>query len=286
MAFLRFTGLFAALLSVIVPGAAAAQQAGDGMGRNWQLGFQEAVTPTMAWISDFHDVLLLIITVITLFVLGLLLYVMFRFSEKRNPVPSKTTHNTLVEVLWTVIPIIILVGIAIPSFRLLYFADRAEDAEMTIKAIGKQWYWSYEYPDHGNFTFDAIIVEDEDLEEGQIRLLQTDEALVLPVDTKIRVLVTAGDVLHNFALPSFGIKLDGVPGRINETWTMVPGKHAGRTFYGQCSELCGVGHAYMPIMVKMLSKEDFAEWVKVAQEEYARVDDPATSVRVADAAAE
>ena len=247
----------------------------------WQLGFQPAVTPVMERINSFHDILLVIITLITLFVLVLLLYVMWRFSEKRNPNPSKTTHNTLVEVLWTVIPIVILVGIAVPSFRLLYFSDTVQDADITVKAIGRQWYWSFEYPDHGNFTFDAYMVPDEDLEPGQPRLLTTDNAMVLPVDTNIRFVITASDVLHNFAMPSFGLKTDAVPGRLNETWAYVPAEFAGRTFYGQCSELCGTGHAYMPIMIKMVTKAEFAAWTEQAQQEFGRVDEPAP-VRLAE----
>jgi len=270
---------FFAVLTSLLTGLSAPAWA-DGA-RNWGLGFQDPATPVMAQIKDFHDLLLIIITLITLFVLGLLIYVMFRFSEKRNPTPSKTTHNTLIEVLWTVIPIVILVFIAIPSFKLLYFTDVAEDADLTVKAIGKQWYWSYEYPDNGNFTFDAFPLDDEDAPEGA-RLLATDNPLVLPVDTRIRFIVTAGDVLHNFAVPAFGIKMDGVPGRLNETWAMVPAEHTGKTFYGQCSELCGTGHSYMPIEIRLVSKEDYAEWVKTAQEEFARVDDPANRVRVAE----
>ena len=252
------------------------------------IGFQPSATPTMEKIAAFHDLLLWVISGISIFVLALMVYVMIRFRESANPTPSKTVHNTTIEVLWTVIPVLILVVIAVPSFRLLYFADRApaEEVEMTIKAIGKQWYWSYEYPDHGNFTFDAIMVEEEDLEPGQPRLLATDNAVVLPVDTTIRVLVTAGDVLHNFAMPAFGIKLDGVPGRINETWAYVPAEHAGKVFYGQCSELCGTGHSYMPIMIKMVTKEEFAEWVEQAQEEFARVDSPENRTAVAASAAE
>ena len=251
----------------------------------WQMGFQEAATPTMERISSFNDLLLVIIVAITIFVLGLLLYVMWRFNEKRNPNPSRTTHNTPIEVLWTVIPVIILVGIAVPSFKLLYFADRIEEADMTIKAIGRQWYWSYEYPDHGNFTFDAYMVAEEDLQEGQVRLLDTDNPVVLPVDTNIRVLVTAGDVIHNFAMPSFGVKLDGVPGRINETWFRIT--RTG-TFYGQCSELCGTGHAYMPITIKAVTPEAFEDWVEQAREEFAKVDEPIRDgdrVRIAGAAA-
>jgi len=248
--------------------------------RNWQLGFEPAASPTMERITDFHNLLLIVITLITIFVLGLLLYVMYRFSEKRNPNPTRTTHNTVVEVLWTVIPVVILVIIAIPSFKLLYYADRAEDAEMTIKAIGSQWYWSYEYPDDGNFTFDAIMVADEDLQEGQNRLLDTDNYVVLPVNTKVRLLITASDVLHSFALPVMGVKLDAVPGRINETWVEITREG---TFYGQCSEICGTGHSYMPIAVKAVSKEDYAAWVETAKEEFAQIGEPATPTRVAQA---
>jgi cytochrome c oxidase subunit 2 len=245
----------------------------------WQMGFQPAASPTMERIQSFHDLLLVIITLIVLFVLGLLVYVMWRYSEKRNPTPSKTTHNTLIEVIWTVVPVIILVVIAVPSFKLLYYADRIEDAEMTVKAIGRQWYWSYEYPDQGNFTFDAYMVPDEELEAGQPRLLQTDTAVVLPVDTRIRILVTASDVLHSFAMPSMGIKLDAVPGRVNETWVQINDEGM---YYGQCSEICGTGHSYMPIMIRAVSKAAFAKWVEQAKEEFARVDEPAD---VADPAA-
>ena len=259
--------LFAALIGAGVSFDALA----EGGPRNWQLGLRPAASPTMEKIIDFHNLLLIIITLISVFVLVLLLYVMFRFSEKRNPTPSKTTHNTTIEVLWTVIPVVILVLIAIPSFKLLYFADRVEEADMTLKAIGRQWYWSYEYPDHDNFTFDATMVATEDLEEGQKRLLDTDNYVVLPVDTKIRLLITASDVLHAFALPAMGIKLDAVPGQVNETWVEITREG---TYYGQCSEICGTGHAYMPIAVKAVSKEAFAEWVEEAKEEFARVDEP------------
>ncbi len=246
--------------------------------RDWQLGFRDAASLTMERITEFHNLLLIIITAISIFVLVLLLYVMFRFSEKRNPTPSKTTHNTLIEVLWTTIPVIILVVIAIPSFKLLYFADRVEEAEMTIKAIGRQWYWSYEYPDYENFTFDATIVDEEDLVEGQKRLLETDNHVVLPVDTRIRLLITASDVLHSFALPAMGIKLDAVPGRLNETWVQITREG---TYYGQCSEICGTGHSYMPITLKAVSKEAFAVWVEGAKEEFARVEPQTGPARLA-----
>ncbi len=272
MTFLSRLGLLAAaFLFTLGPatlGKAVAQP------QDYQLGFQKAVTPVAERIASFHDVLLVIITLITVFVLVLLLWVMYRFSEKRNPTPSKTTHHVGLELAWTVIPVLILIGIAFPSFRLLYFADQVQDADITVKVIGRQWYWSYEYPDHGNFTFDAYMVADADLEPGQPRLLTADNALVLPVDTNIRFLVTASDVLHNFAMPQFGLKMDAVPGRNNETWAYVPAEYAGQTFYGQCSELCGTGHAYMPIMIKMLSKAEFAAWTEKARQEFARLDAP------------
>jgi len=263
------------LLCAMLIGAGASSSAlAEGGPRNWQMGLHEPASPTMERIVDFHNLLLVIITLISLFVLVLLLYVMYRFSEKRNPTPSKTTHNTTIEVLWTVVPVVILVLVAIPSFKLLYFADRVEEADMTIKAIGRQWYWSYEYPDHGNFTFDATLVPEEDLKEGELRLLTTDNKVVLPVNTKVRLLITASDVIHSFALPDMGIKLDAVPGRVNETWLEI--LHEG-TYYGQCSEICGTGHAYMPIMIQAVSKQDFDAWVEKAKQEFARVDEPTES---------
>lgn len=267
------TALAAVLVGLTATALAAAPEP-------WQLGLQPAATPVAEQLEDLHDWLLIIITAITAFVMLLLLYVMVRFNASRNPVPSRTSHNTLVEVLWTVVPIVILVGIAIPSFRILYYADRTQEAEMTLKIIGHQWYWSYEYPDNGNFTFDALMVADEDLAEGQLRLLETDTEVVLPVDTNIRLLMTADDVIHAWAVPSFGVKLDAVPGKTNETWTRITREGV---YYGQCSELCGVGHGYMPIRVRAVSKEAFADWVGQAQEEYAQVDGGAPSVAVASA---
>lgn len=277
----RLGAIAAAFLFTLGPSFAGKALA---IAENYQLGLPEAVTPVMERIQNFHSVLLVVITVITIFVTALLGWVMFWYSEKRNPNPSKTTHNVTLELAWTVIPVLILIGIAFPSFRLLYFADQVQSADITVKAIGRQWYWSYEYPDHGNFTFDSYIVAEEDLAPGQPRLLTADTALVLPVDTNIRFLVTASDVLHNFAMPQFGIKIDAVPGRNNETWAYVPAEYAGQTFYGQCSELCGTGHAYMPIMVKMVSKAEFADWTEQAREEYARVDEPAQTPEAAPAA--
>lgn len=233
----------------------------------WQLGFQPAASPIMERIESFHDLLLWIITLISLFVLALLAYVCVRFRASSHPTPSRRTHNTVLEIAWTAIPVLILVVIAIPSFKLLYYMDVVEDAEMTLKATGHQWYWSYEYPDHGDFTFDAYMVADADLQPGQPRLLTTDNAVVLPVATNIRLQTTATDVLHSWAMPRFGVKLDAVPGRLNEVWFRIeePG-----TYYGQCSELCGDYHGFMPIMIEAVSKEEFEAWVKQAEEQFAR----------------
>ncbi len=246
----------------------------------WQLGFQPAASAVMEAVRDFYDLLFVIIVAIAAFVLALLVYVMVRFNAKRNPVPSKTTHNTFLEMAWTAIPIVILVVIAIPSFRLLYFQKTVSEAEMemTVKVIGYQWYWSYEYPDHGDIAFDSFIVEDEDLEPGQLRLLEVDNRLVIPVDTNIRLLVTAGDVLHSWAVPAFGIKIDAVPGRLNETWVRVEREGV---YYGQCSELCGVRHGYMPVTVEAVSKDAFASWVERAKVEFARAGGPDTAVELA-----
>ena len=249
--------------------------------RPWQMGFQDAASPIMEQLDAFHSMMLIIITLITLFVLGLLVYVMIRFKAARNPTPSKVTHNTVVEVLWTVAPVIILVLIAIPSFKLLYAQKVIPEVEMTVKAIGLQWYWTYEYPDYDNLTFDAVMIPDEDIRAGQLRLLETDNRLVLPVQTNIRILVTADDVLHSWAVPAFGIKMDAVPGRINETWVRIEREGV---YYGQCSELCGIYHGFMPITVEAVSKEAFAEWVEKAKAEFA--EEPASApVRVVTAGA-
>jgi|TARA_B100000315_G_scaffold243056_1_gene266021 cytochrome c oxidase subunit 2 len=238
----------------------------------WQLGFQPAASPTMERITDFHDGLLWVIFVIAAFVLGVMAYACLRFRESKNPTPSRTTHNTLLELVWTAVPVIILVAIAIPSIKLIYSADRIEDADMTLKAIGHQWYWTYEYPDHGNFTFDANMLAVDDLKDKSKRMMETDERIVLPVGKKIRLLITADDVLHNWAVPSFGIKLDAVPGKLNETWVQInkPG-----VYYGFCSELCGTNHSYMPIAVEAVSEDEFKAWVEKAKKKFARVDEPA-----------
>jgi cytochrome c oxidase subunit 2 len=248
---------------------------------DWEMWLQKPGSPTADFITHFHDGMLVVITAITIFVLALLLYASWRFREKRNPTPSTTTHNTLIEILWTVIPIMILIGIAIPSFRLLYFADSTPNADMTLKIIGNQWYWSYVYPDNGNFTFDANLVPDDKLKPGQKRLMTTDNPVVLPVGKKIRLLMTSRDVIHSWGVAPLGIKLDNVPGRTNETWVEIdkPG-----IYYGFCSELCGAGHAYMPIMIKAVSPADFQKWVAYAKQTFSPAETPAAPAKKAEVA--
>jgi len=248
----------------------------------WQMNFRPSATPVMDDIIDFHNLLLVIEVIIVLFVLGLMVYICVKFNAKANPVPSKTTHNAFLEVVWTVIPIIILIVITVPSVKLLVFMDKApkEKVEMTLKVIGHQWYWSYEYPDAGNLAFDSNIIPDEeiDVSKGQIRLLEVDNRIAIPVDTTIRVIMTSEDVLHNWAVPAFGIKMDTVPGRINESWIRVPAARAG-VYRGQCSELCGVNHGYMPIVIEAKSKQDFAKWLDKAKKEFANEASPTKVVQ-------
>ena len=258
-------------------GTAAAQAPTD-----WEVDFQTALSPSMERIVDFNFMVTIIIVVISAFVFGLMAWIVYRYNARRNPTPSKTTHNTVLEVAWTIVPVIILLVIAVPSFRLLYYVDSVEDADMTLKAIGHQWYWSYEYPDHGDFTFDALMLEDDELEEGQPRLLATDEAVVLPVGAKIRLLTTADDVIHSWAIPALGVKMDSVPGRVNETWFQI---NREGMYYGQCSELCGTLHGFMPIMIEAVSQEDFDAWVEFAREEFASAGESPTELAALDTGA-
>jgi len=262
----RFLVTVSVLLLAIFAGQAWASEPTP-----WQMGLQPAASPTAAMIAELHDALLIVITVITVFVLGLLMYASIRFRESRNPTPSTTTHHALLEIAWTVVPVLILVAIAIPSMKLLYFADRIEDGEMTLKVVGHQWYWEYQYPDHGNFGFDANLIPEEELKPGQKRQMDTDNPVVLPVGKKIRLLFASADTIHNWSMSSFGVKVDTTPGRLNETWVQID--RVG-TYYGFCSELCGVNHAYMPIMVKAVPPAEFDAWVKKAKQEFARVDEP------------
>jgi len=229
----------------------------DGQSVPWQIGFQPPATPIMAQIESFHTYVNIIIVLIALFVLGLLIYVMARFNERRHPQPSRTTHNTALEIAWTVIPVLILVAIAIPSFRLLYAQYDFPKPDLTITATGSQWYWTYEYPDHG-ITFDSIMVPEADLKEGQPRLLTVDREVVVPVNKNVIVGLKSNDVIHDWAVPAFGVKLDAVPGRLQSTWFRAEREGV---FYGQCSELCGRNHAFMPIAVRVVSEAEFADWL-------------------------
>jgi cytochrome c oxidase subunit 2 len=263
-------GVIGALAAVTIAGAAEP--------RPWQLGFQPPATPVKDRLSAFHDELLIIITLITVFVLGLLVYVIWRFNQQRNPVPSRTSHNTIIEMLWTVVPVLILVIIAIPSFKLMYYMDRVPNPEMTIKVTGHQWYWSYEYPDQGGLTFDSNIIPDDQLKPGQKRLLDVDNPLVVPADTTIRVQITGTDVMHSWFVPSFGVQEYAIVGRLNESWMKI--EHPG-TYYGQCNQICGVNHAFMPIKVEALSKDAFQHWLVDAKKKFVRHYDAPGAVRVA-----
>lgn len=275
--------LVAGVTASLVGATAAQAQEVIGVPQPMQMGLQDPATSIATDLNLFHNwILMPIITVITLFVMGLLGWVMIRYNAKRNPVPSKTTHNTVIEVLWTVIPILILIGISIPSFKLLYKQLDLPQTDLTIRAIGKQWYWSYEYPDNGNFTFDAYMVQTADLKEGQLRLLETDNEVVLPVGKNIRIQITAADVIHAWTVPAFGIKHDAVPGRVNESWFNIdkPG-----IYYGQCSELCGAAHAFMPIKVRAVEQAEYDAWVAEAQAKFAKVDGTEPAAEGTDVAA-
>ena len=271
----RWLGLAAAGISLLTCGAAVAEEI-VGQPTPWELDLQASASPVMDSILRFHDGLVVIITVITLFVLALLITVVLKFNARSNPVPSRTTHNTTIEVAWTLIPVLILVSIAVPSFRLLFEELDIPKADLTVKATGKQWYWSYAYPDNGKFEYDSLLAENK-----QPRLLGVDNELVVPVNKVVVVQVTGADVIHSFAVPAFGIKIDAIPGRLNETWFK-----ATKTgmFYGQCSELCGRDHAFMPIAVRVVSEQDFTAWVESAKKKFAAL--PGKSYALAETAAQ
>lgn len=251
-------GLAVAGLTWAAGGAAFAEL---GQPKPWEWTLQESASPVMDNIVWFHNFLFVLITLITLFVLALLVIVVVKFNAKANPVPSRTTHNTLIEVAWTLVPVLILVGISVPSFRLLFLELDVPKADLTIKATGKQWYWSYAYPDNGKFEFDSLMAQDK-----QPRLLGVDNEMVVPVNKVVRVQVTGADVIHAFALPAFGVKIDAIPGRLNETWFKAT--KVGM-YYGQCSELCGKDHAFMPIAIRVVEDKEFASWVETAKKKYA-----------------
>ncbi|MGH7000474.1 MAG: cytochrome c oxidase subunit II [Stellaceae bacterium] len=258
-----------ALLLVALP--AWAEQPYD-----WQLGLQPAATPVRDHVDTLNNELTVIIVLITLFVVGLLFYVMIRFNAKRHPVPSRTTHNTVLELLWTLLPVLILVIIAVPSFKLLYFMGDTPHAQMTVKITGHQWYWSYDYPDQGDFSFDSNILSDaQDKQAGDPRLLGVDNVMVVPVGQVVRVLITSTDVIHSWFVPSFGVQEYAMPGRTNEAWFKVerPG-----VYYGQCNQICGINHPFMPIEIHAVSADDFTKWAADAKKKYANDDDGALTL--------
>jgi len=266
-----------AAAAVALVAGSGAVLAGIGQPSPWQLGLQQSATPVMDNIVWFHDLLLWIISVIALFVLALLVIIMVRFNARANPIPSKTTHNTLLEVAWTLVPVIILVTIAVPSFKLLFLQQTIPPADVTVKATGKQWYWSYSYPD-SKFEFDSLMLKDNERKADQPRLLAVDNEMVVPVNKVVRVQVIGAEVIHAFAVPSFGIKIDAIPGRLNETWFKATREGV---YYGQCSELCGKDHAYMPIAVRVVSDRDYAAWLDQAKKKYAGSDTPSATTLAA-----
>ena len=254
----------ALIFGILLAGAGAAF-AGLGHPSPWQMDLQGSASPVMDEISEFHYYLLWVIGLISAFVLVLLLIIIVRFNARSNPTPSRTTHNTPIEIIWTIVPVIILAAIAVPSFRLLFVELDVPHPDLTVKATGKQWFWSYAYPDNGNFEFDSLMVQDKDLKPGQPRLLTADNDMVVPVNKVVHVLVTGADVIHSFTVPSFGIRIDAVPGRMNETWFEAT---TTGMFYGQCSELCGKDHSFMPIAVHVVSESDFNAWAAQAKQKF------------------
>ena len=249
-----------ALLAGIGPALAAEP-------KPWQLGMQEPASLVKLRIHDFHDFLLVVITLITIFVLALMVYICWKFRKSANPTPSKTAHNTTLEVLWTVIPVVILVVVAVPSFKLLYYGDRTPNPEMTLKVVGHQWYWSYEYPDLGEVKFDSNIVAAADLKPGQKRLLDVDQPVVLPINTNVRLLFASTDVMHSWFMPALGVQVYTTPGRLNEGWVNITKEG---TYYGQCNQICGVNHGFMPIKIQALSKDAYAKWTEEAKKKFAQ----------------
>jgi cytochrome c oxidase subunit II len=239
--------------------------------RNWQLGMQAPHSPVKQQIANLNDIVLVIITIITVFVAFMVLYSVWRFNHRRHPVPSRTSHHTLLEVAWTVVPVLILVGIAIPSFRLVYYEDRTQDADMTLKVTGHQWYWEYTYPDQGGVNFASYGVPSDQLKPGQLRLLDVDNQLVLPVGKNVRILTTSADVIHSFFIPSFGVQRYAIPGRTIETWVRIdkPGN-----YYGECNQICGTNHSDMPISVHAVTPEEFTAWAAQAKTKFAQAGAP------------
>jgi cytochrome c oxidase subunit II len=268
--FLRVAGLTAPAL---ISGAAFADRP-----QPWQLGLQDPVTPVADKLQDLHTLLLWIITLTVIFVLGLLGYVCVRFRAKANPTPSTTSHNTIIEVLWTMIPVLILLVIAVPSFKLLYFQETVPKSDLTLKVTGLQWYWHYAYPDSGDFGFDSVLVDDKDLKDPTLRLLDVDNEVVLPIDTNVRIQIAGSDVMHSWFVPALAVQKYAVVGRLNEVWVNIEKEG---TYFGECNQICGVNHAYMPIKVHAVSKEAFAKWVEQAKGKFAREDGTPPATRLA-----
>ena len=264
--FMRYLSSGAFILGIF-----AASVAGAAQPEPWQIGLQEPAGSIAQKATDLHNLLLIIISLISVFVLALLVYVGWRFRRDANPTPSRTTHNTTIEILWTVIPVLILVVIAVPSFRLLYYMDETKNAEMVIKVTGNQWYWNYEYMDD-QIAFDSYMLSDDELQPGQPRLLSVDNPLVVPANTKIKMLVTGNDVMHSFFVPSLAVQTYALIGRVNEVWIDVP--EGEKTYYGQCNQICGVNHSFMPIVVKAKAKEEYQAWLADAKQEFAILDVP------------
>ncbi len=254
----RMAAISSALLLMACTATAAMAQSPTP----WEIGMQPGFSPVKRDIIAMHDLVLVIITLITLFVAGLLAVVLYRFDAKRNPVPSRVSHNTLLEVTWTVVPILILVVIAIPSFRLMFYEDRTHDPDLTLKVTAHQWYWEYTYPDQGGLDIESRYIPDDQLKPGQKRMLEVDNPLVLPVGKNIRILETSSDVIHSFFIPSLGVQRYAIPGRLIETWVRIdkPGQ-----YYGECNQVCGTNHSLMPISIRALSPEEFAVWAKQAK---------------------
>jgi cytochrome c oxidase subunit 2 len=264
--FMRYLSSGAFILGIF-----AASVAGAAQPEPWQIGLQEPAGSIAQKATDLHNLLLIIISLISVFVLALLVYVGWRFRRDANPTPSKTTHNTTIEILWTVVPVLIFVVIAVPSFRLLYYMDETKNAEMVIKVTGNQWYWNYEYMDD-QIAFDSYMLSDDELQPGQPRLLSVDNPLVVPANTKIKMLVTGNDVMHSFFVPSLAVQTYAFIGRVNEVWIDVP--EGEKTYYGQCNQICGVNHSFMPIVVKAMAKEEYQAWLADAKQEFAILDVP------------
>ena len=268
--FLAGLGLFAGTTVLMIAGGAWAAEP-----QPWQFGLQPPAGSIAEKATSLHNLLLVIITAISLFVLALLVYTCVRFRQSANSKPSKTTHNAVIEVLWTVVPVLILVVIAVPSFRLLYYMDKTQDTEMVIKITGNQWYWNYEYPDE-ELSFDSYMIDEAELKKGQKRLLEVDYPMVVPAGTRVKLLVTGNDVMHAFFVPSLAVQTYSIIGRVNEAWIDVP--EGANTYYGQCNQICGVNHAYMPIVVKALEKKEYEAWLAGAKEEFASIEAPADTL--------